>query len=202
MVEAVIFDMGGVVLESKVEEVYAALAKDLSVDCGKLTQIFKDHQGELLSGKMTAATFAELAGDVLQIENGRFVKQWKESYLGVRVVNQEVFGLVKRLKYDYQVALVSNVSDLHAEINRERGLYAHFNPAILSCQTGFYKPQKGIFEIALKRLELPADSCVLIDDRKEQLDVPAQMGFKTIWYQNAGQLMKDLELLGVKTQNL
>jgi len=202
VVEAVIFDMGGVVLESKVEEVYTALARDLSVDADKLTRVFKNHQGELLSGKMTAATFAELAGDVLHIEPGRFVEQWKKSYLGVRVVNQEVFGLVKRLKYDYRVALVSNVSDLHAEINRERGLYTHFKPAILSCEAGFYKPQKGIFELALKKLELPADSCIIIDDRKEQLDVPAQMGFKTIWYQNAGQLMRDLEEHGVKTQNI
>jgi len=194
--------MGGVVLESKVEEVYTALAKDLSVDSGKLTQIFKDHQGELLSGKMTAATFAELAGDVLRIEPGRFVKQWKESYLGVRVVNQEVFGLVKRLKYDYRVALVSNVSDLHAEINRERGLYTHFNPAILSCEEGCYKPQAEIFEIALRKLGTQSGHCVLIDDRKEQLDIPTQMGFRTIWYRSPGQLMRDLECHNVKTQNI
>lgn len=59
------------------------------------------------------------------------------------------------------------------------------------------KPEREIFELALRKLNLNAEECVLIDDRAEQLELPAQMGFKVIHFKSNGQLIADLKSLGV-----
>lgn len=113
-------------------------------------------------------------------------------------INEELLSIVKSLKKHYRVGLLSNTSDLHAQINQERGLYAHFNPLLISCEIGHIKPQKEIFELALKKLALPAQECVFIDDRQEHLEIPRRMGFHVIHFQNNAQLLNALTRLGIR----
>ncbi|MFC2143884.1 HAD-IA family hydrolase [Candidatus Aenigmatarchaeota archaeon] len=82
-------------------------------------------------------------------------------------------------------------------MNKDRGIFSYFEPAILSCEIGMAKPHKEIFELALQKLGLKSEECVFIDDREEHLDTPKSMGFKVIHYKDSEQLIKGFRKLGI-----
>jgi len=43
----------------------------------------------------------------------------------------------------------------------------------------------------------PPESCVFIDDRALNLENPRRLGMNVVHHQNAPQLRKDLQLLGI-----
>jgi HAD superfamily hydrolase (TIGR01509 family) len=89
------------------------------------------------------------------------------------------------------------VPDLYAKINRERDVFEPFDICILSCEVGLIKPQKEIFELAIRKLDLKPEECVLIDDREKYLSVPRDMGFRVIRYKGNKKLIEELKVIGV-----
>jgi len=128
---------------------------------------------------------------------GEIIKIWKSSYLEVMPVNLKLVEIVKSLKTKYAVGMISNLPDLHAEINVERNLFAPYDPCLLSCKIGFAKPDKEIFELMLQKLALKANECLFVDDRAEHLEAAKKLGFETIHFKNNKQLAEELEGKGI-----
>ena len=82
-------------------------------------------------------------------------------------------------------------------MKEEKGVYSHFDVVVLSYQVGLAKPQKEIFEHALKELRLKAGECVFIDDKIENIAAAKSLGFKAIHFKDAEQLASELKGLGV-----
>ena len=101
------------------------------------------------------------------------------------------------MKKNYAVGLITDATDLSAKLNKEMGLYDHFDSTVISCEVGYKKPEKEIFLIALSKLKLPANECVFIDDREEHLNMPKELGFHVVHFKNNEQLINDLKNLGV-----
>lgn len=199
MIKAVVFDVGGVLLLNRIEEVIEALAKNLKINSEALSKLNKEHHQEMIKGKMPVLEFAAILKDKLHldIDAEEIVKIWEASYLEVMPVNRELFSIIKKLKQGYMLGLISNIYDLHAEINTKRGLFLPFDAPILSYRVGLVKPQKGVFSLVLERLGLKASECVFIDDRKKYLVMPRKMGFSVIQYRSNEQLLKNLRELGI-----
>jgi putative hydrolase of the HAD superfamily len=94
--------------------------------------------------------------------------------------------------------MISNIYDLMAKLDRERGILDVFDPCILSCEVGLQKPNKDIFELALKEANLNANECVFIDNRERHLINPEELGFETILFENNTQTIDKLIGLGVQ----
>ena len=60
-----------------------------------------------------------------------------------------------------------------------------------------HKPQKEIFELAVKQSKVKGEECVFIDDRAEYFSVAKSVGMKTIEFKNVSELILDLKKLGV-----
>lgn len=196
MIKAIIFDMGGVMLQNKVEAVYQKLAEILNISFDELKELQKQHKTEMLSGKMSSQEFAEIIKNNFGLEIN-VLEKWKEAYYQVMPVNNELIELVDKLKNNYKVAIISNVPELHAQINKDRGLFSHFELALISCDIGLIKPQKEIFALVLERLNLKASDCIFIDDREEHLAMPKEIGFQVIHFKDNQQLKNDLKSLGI-----
>jgi len=72
-----------------------------------------------------------------------------------------------------------------------------FDVALSSCYLGLRKPQPAIYHRALDILGKPAKRILFIDDRAENAAGAAAAGMKTIWFQGADKLRRDLETVGV-----
>ena len=89
-----------------------------------------------------------------------------------------------KLKTNYKLILLSNTNTLHIELVKQRiSFYDEFK----SCFDAFYlsheinlrKPNASIFEFVLSENNLEAETCLFIDDTKENTDVAKQLGFQT-----------------------
>jgi len=196
MIKGIFFDVGGVLLTHDIETFYMALSKKLGVDYESFMKIHHKHKKKLLLGKMTAREFSDKAGKTFKMD--MCYSQWKTIYLKATPPNRKVLGIVKKLNGKYVLGIISNSMEDCDAINTERGVYTGFNPVILSSRRGVAKPDKCIFELALKDAGLKATECVFIDDRESLLETPKKMGFHTIRYQNNMQLERDLKKAGVQ----
>jgi len=199
-VKAVIFDVGGVLLMNRIEEILQKVAESLGIDAAGFREFQLGYHSRMQKGSMSVAEFAKIIGDKygLGMAAEEIVKVWKRSYLDVMDVNEGAMGIVKKLKQSgYKTGLVSNVPDLHAQINRERDLFKPFDACILSCEVGLVKPEKKIFEMAADKLGLGPKECVYIDDRGKYLGVPRGMGFVVFQFRGSEQLAAELKGIGV-----
>jgi HAD superfamily hydrolase (TIGR01509 family) len=64
---------------------------------------------------------------------------------------------------------------------------------------GVEKPQKEIYQRAVKQLAVKPSQAVLIDDKEINLYYGNRAWLNTILYQNPQQVKDDLKKLGVKT---
>jgi putative hydrolase of the HAD superfamily len=77
------------------------------------------------------------------------------------------------------------------------GLRNYVDLALSSCYVGLRKPYPEIYRRAIDILGRPAQRVLFIDDRKENASAAEAAGMKTICFEGAGQLRRDLETLGV-----
>jgi putative hydrolase of the HAD superfamily len=80
---------------------------------------------------------------------------------------------------------------------RTFGLRQYFEVSFSSCYVGLRKPHPAIYLRALDILGLPAARVLFIDDRQENASAAASVGMKSIRFDGADALRRDLELLGV-----
>jgi putative hydrolase of the HAD superfamily len=91
-----------------------------------------------------------------------------------------------------KTALVSNSWNAS---DYDEDLHALFDVVILSQTLRIRKPSLEIFEVALKRLALPATSCVFVDDLGGNLKAAKQLGLTTIKHERTPQTVNILDRL-------
>jgi putative hydrolase of the HAD superfamily len=77
------------------------------------------------------------------------------------------------------------------------GLWLYLQVAFSSCYVGLRKPGAAIYRRALDILGKPADRVLFIDDRIENAAAAAAAGMKTIRFEGADSLRRELTQLGV-----
>lgn len=98
----------------------------------------------------------------------------------------------------YLLATLNNES---LELNHYRiehfGLRKYFTVFFSSCFLGVKKPDKAIYRLALQMTQRAPGECVFVDDRPLNLECARALGIRTILFQNAGQLERELRELGI-----
>ena len=97
--------------------------------------------------------------------------------------------------------LQATINNEPLEINERRihqfNLRREFKAFFSSCYLGVRKPDEGIYKLALEVTQRSPDECLFIDDRELNLECARQMNMRTIRFQSAGQLRRDLIASGV-----
>jgi len=119
-------------------------------------------------------------------------------YRSTSRLNNHVIEIVRELKAaGYGVHVLSNAEPRQIKAAREFGAYDHFEKFVLSSEVGFKKPDRRIYEHALRRFKLQPEECVFVDDKEENLAPAREMGMRTVLFKSAKQLRKDLKRHGV-----
>jgi putative hydrolase of the HAD superfamily len=100
----------------------------------------------------------------------------------------------------YQMSTINNESK---ELNLFRiqtfGLREIFSLFVSSCFVGLRKPEDGIYRLALEITQRSPEECCFIDDRPLNLDSASRLGMHGVRKENAEQLRRELQKLGVTT---
>jgi putative hydrolase of the HAD superfamily len=109
-------------------------------------------------------------------------------------------GILKELAAsgNYMLGCLNNEAREPNEYRfRTFGLRQYFEVALSSCYVGLRKPKDAIYRRALDVLGVSAGRILFIDDRQENVAAATAAGMKTIRFEGADSLRRELEYLTV-----
>ncbi len=196
MIKAIVFDIGGVIVTNVLRD----MAKDLS---GK-HNLSVDLLNREIHREWTKYKLDEIKGDdfwknfVERVGVSESAEELKEIARDKIKLVPGTVDLIKRLKENYRLAIVSNCTHEWAARDRELVDFGMFEQVVFSQETGLYKPHKEIFMHCLEKMGLEAEECVFVDDQDNNIDAAKEYGFQTIKFEDAFHLEQELKHLGVK----
>jgi putative hydrolase of the HAD superfamily len=169
---ALLFDLGGVVLEIDFERVFHAWAARASCDPGAVRRRFKfdDAYERHERGELDAsAYFASLRRSLrLHLSDEEFIAGWSDLYVA------PVPGMVAVLSAASQrfpLYAFTNSNPTHQAVWATR--YARelsvFRSIFVSSEMGLRKPDPGAFREIVRRTGLPASAFIFFDDTLENV---------------------------------
>lgn len=131
--------------------------------------------------------FAELSG-VLPWQKAVSAEEIREYYDETYIRHGAIMKhAAETLEYckrrGYPLGLVTNGSrDIQYGKIDLLGLRGYFRTIVISGEVGIWKPDPGIYQLALKRLGTPADKTLFIGDHPvNDIEGAARAGMKTVW---------------------
>lgn len=198
MIKALLFDYGGVVTAGGAGNELSerlAVALDISPEeaFGLLGLVWTDYAKGKISEETLWQTIEKNYGKAIHPSKWGIWNTWGEHMQP----QPEMLALIGRLRSEgYTVGLLSNVIPNTAADIRAHGGYEIFDFLILSCEVGYAKPDKEIYELALAKLPaIPASEVVFIDDQERCLAPARKLGMQTILAQSPGQIDRDITQL-------
>ena len=123
-----------------------------------------------------------------------FIPIWNDIFW----IDEGSCNIARRLKKDYKLFLLSNISRLHYEyIANKFDILKIFDEIILSFAVGAIKPEKRIFEDAIRRAGGDKSAVLYIDDRDDLIREATAFGIESIKYEGSQKLEEDLKEKGV-----
>lgn len=104
-------------------------------------------------------------------------------------------GLLMELKETgHALYGLSNWNDrkFHAYVHSSYPIFGLLDGMVLSGEEKVAKPDEKIYHILLDRFNLKADECLFVDDNHANIEVASKLGFKTILFESADALRREL----------
>ncbi len=201
MIQAVLFDYGGVIGHLDQEEA-ARLEEKYGLPRGSLLsalygipqwrEIALGHGSEQEWLKAVLARLYELAGRPIPGIRREWPKMWRR-------LDGDVVALVRRLRPRYKVGLITNATkNLEGMLLNHHGIGDLFDVVINSARVGLAKPDVRIFHMAAERLGVPVSACVFVDDMPHNVEGARAAGMGAFRFQGAAHLESELRALGVE----
>lgn len=198
MVRAVAFDMGGVLTHTSFGglEEYGA---SLGLADGHLTGYFRGHPKMVLleTAQMTSREFFKfVCTDSEQRTGIRLdIRELARAAARGEELNPKMLDLVRDVHNRCATALLTNNV---AEAGwRATFPFELFDAVVDSSDVGVRKPDPRIYTELTRRMAVPAESIVFIDDLPENLPAATQQGIHTILFTGVEDLRDRLRGLGV-----
>ena len=196
MIKAVIFDLGAVVVDFTNQDYYAQLAKKTGLKFRTVEKTFDGMELDLMEkGRMKLGTFEKKMAEKLNIKG--IGLGWCDFFVENAKINFDVQELVGMLHKEYITAFISNVDKSRYIYTRKMINLDFFDYKFASCYIGSRKPERKIYDFAIKRMGIAYENAVFIDDLQENVDGAKKLGIKGIRFENRRKLDKELYKLGL-----
>lgn len=197
---AVVFDLGGVLIEWNPRHLYRSLFHDdqATMEYFLANICTPEWNAELDRGRSFQDAVSELS---LQYPEYRelimaYHERWSEMVPYAIGETVEILDEVKSA--GFPVFALSNWSAETFPIMRQRYPFlAWFKEILLSGEVGVAKPDRQIFEVFLERINRDAGQCLFIDDSMKNIQSARSLGLHTLLFKSASQLRNDLSALDI-----
>jgi 2-haloacid dehalogenase len=192
---AVIFDIGGVLLNWNPHHVYLKrFGGDAQAVDAFLNEIGFYEWNTAMDQNLTFAEgVAELSARFPQYSEliRAWDDHWEEAISGQIQASVDILYALKQA--GVPVYALSNWSEEKYKLTRPRfPFFNWFDGLVISGQIGILKPDPRIYAYLIEKIQLPAKNCVFIDDTAVNVEGARQAGLDAIHFQSPGQLKKDL----------
>ena len=192
MIQSIVFDWGGVLIEEPSEIMSQYCAKVLQVSRQEFFRIYKKFIQDFQRGTISEQMLWESICSELRIKQPTLSSLWGTAFRHAYVEKKEIFLLAATLKKNgYRIGLLSNTEAPAMRFFHEQQ-YSMFDVTVFSCAEGTRKPEERIYQILLQRLQVLPEEVLFIDDNEEYIHGAEQAGINTVLFKNHRQLRKEL----------
>ena len=194
-----IFDLGGVVVRWDPEAIAAGVFTD------------EERRKQVREGVFGHADWVELDRGTLEREEAiaRAARRTGIAEADIRrlihsvppslAVFPDTVDLLYRLKRrGHLLYCLSNMHFASIEyLEKTQTFWDVFEGRVISCRLQMCKPERAIYEHALKTHRLEPRETIFIDDVQKNIDAAARLGIGTLLFRNAAQCEQELRSLGL-----
>jgi epoxide hydrolase-like predicted phosphatase len=199
-IKAIIFDIGEVLYD---ESMNFLLDKEVSESFNfsyeKLKKAREKYLNKAQTGKLSIKEYPKLVAKELHIKDkNKFTKLWIKLRTNAITFNKNVEKTIKKLKKNYLIGTLTNITKINHRIRIKKNAYKHFKLKLISCNEGLRKPNLNFYKLLIKKTKLKPEEIIFIDDAEENIIPAKKLGIKTTLFKNNSQLIKELKRVGVK----
>ncbi|MDZ7337625.1 MAG: HAD family phosphatase [candidate division KSB1 bacterium] len=198
MIKAVLFDLGGVIVNVHLELFLQRAAENSPCTPEEIGQLVlnapQTKQYEL--GLLSTSGFYRWVRHALRLEMSE--RQFVRAFSDIFSPNEAVLQLLTQLDGRLQVGVISNTNVAHYRwIAKHVKPVCALSPAVLSFREHLAKPDQEIYALAVARAGCTPSETVFIDDLEPNVGAARATGMNAILYENPDQLKAQLQALGV-----
>lgn len=200
-IEAVIFDLGGVLLNIDYNLTRTAFEQLGIADFENLyshanaDELFSRLEKGLIKEEDFYHELRDCTG--LSLTDLEIRNAWNAMLLDFRETSLD---FLEKLKNNYSLFLLSNTNEIHLkkfyeiyhEGERSAPFESYFTKAWYSFEMGMRKPDSDIYEYVLEKHQLSRERTLFIDDSIQNIDTARQLGLQTVHLQK-GMLVEELD---------
>jgi len=171
--KAVLFDLGGVVIDIDFGRVFSKWAADAGCDMAqirarfKMDDLYKAHETGHISGEEFFAGLRKTLD--INLTDPQFIDGWNAIFIGV------VPGIAKVLKAAakrYPLFAFSNTNEIHKVhmFSHFGDVLENFETVFISSEMGVRKPDPLAFTTVIKQIGISAPEILFFDDTKENVE--------------------------------
>ena len=194
-IQAVIWDLGGVIVRTHDRGGRARWENRLGLRPGQLEQIVFECEtaGQAYVGRAHVDDVWRAVTDQLGVPEDERQAIVQDFWSGDRVDFQLV-DFIRSLRPRHKTALLSNAwSDLRGFLKDQWKIADAFDHITISAEVGLAKPDPRIYKLPLEGLGISPPQAVFVDDFKINILAAQGAGLRTIHFRNARQTIDDLE---------
>ncbi len=199
-VDAALFDLGGVVIETDFDQVFAHWAEQTHhhPDAIKAKFSFDDFYQQHERGEISASEyFASLRGSLgINISDSQFIDGWNAIYVrempGIAV-------LLQRLKEKVPLYAFTNSNPTHQQVWSKRfaEVLGLFRTIFVSSELGKRKPEPEAFREVAEAIGVQLPRIVFFDDTLENVEEARAMGMQAVCVRSVADIEDSLrEIIG------
>ena len=196
-VRNVIFDLGGVVFDWNPDHIVARVQPIAELQAALKEALF-GHADWRMFDRGTLSE-SELI-DRLQLRLGATRREVDTIFDAVRsslVEKPETVELLRALQAQgTPLYCLSNMpASIYAHLRQRHAFWDAFNGIVISGEVQLMKPEPEVFMHLLAAFNLRPEECVFIDDLLPNIESARQVGLHAIWFKDAAQCRRELQIL-------
>ena len=181
----IIFDLGGVILKGKASSVLDKL-NTTEEEYNTLLKFFDDWYKldtdfQTIEEKFDSCNFSE---EIINKYKDKLLK-----YYELRDLNKELLDLIKELKKNNKVYILSNYNRVAALYYKSLDGLKDLDGYVFSYEYKLVKPEEELFQIFLDKYNLKKEDCYFIDDTLDSIHIAQSIGI------NAHQFIGNEDLI-------
>lgn len=193
--QAVIFDIGGVLLQTTDWSRHRKWEERFSAQKSGLYEVIDRAGVDYLAttGKMPEPEMWQQVGVALSLQDEELLEFIDDFWSGGEL-NLELAQFLHSLRPRYKTALLSNAwSGAREAVTRIFRLNEFADVMFFSAEEGVAKPDSAFYHVAVNWLGVPPSDIIFVDDNFENIEAADAIGMHAILYKDTAQTIADVK---------
>jgi len=196
-IKAIVFDMGGVFIQTKDTQPRNQLAQRLGLTYEALSQIVfqSDTAQKATVGAIDELVHWDFLAQHFNLSMEDMIKFWDE-FWGGDFLDKDLLEYARNLKEVYPIGLLSNAwNGARDFLIRKYGFLDIFDVSVFSAEVKMAKPDPSIYQWILNAMHVTAGETIFVDDFIENIEAAQDLGFKTVHFKQTEQAILEIETI-------